>query len=105
MRNDAASEFEGGVGGIVRIGLVAVTVLIDPLGNMGGSKAAHRLHLTEQVVQDVAPVTEHVENDSAAIGLAVVPARALRGLPVSLEHPIAELAPNREDTAEEAGVP
>ncbi len=35
---------------------------------------------------------------------AVVPARPLRGLPVALEHPVAELAAHRKDLAEETAV-
>ena len=53
----------------------------------------------------VAPVAEHVEDDAAAVALAVVPRRALRrDAPVALEHPVAELAAHREHAAEEAGV-
>src|SRR5215510_7665444 len=49
-------------------------------------------------------MAEHVEDDAAAVLLAVVPRRPLRRLPVALEHPIAELAAHRESAAEEAGV-
>src|SRR3954449_149335 len=49
-------------------------------------------------------MAEHIEDDAAAVLLAVVPGRALRRLPVALEHPIAELAAHREDAAEKAGV-
>ena len=103
--DDAALELEGGIGRVVGIGGVAVALLVDALGNMRGAEAADRLHLAEQVVEHVAPVAEHIEDDAAAIGLAVVPARALRRLaPVALEHPVAELAAHREDAAEEAGI-
>src|SRR3954467_2434410 len=49
-------------------------------------------------------MAEHIEDDAAAVLLAVVPGRALCRLPVALEHPIAELAAHREDAAEKAGV-
>src|SRR5215472_6511200 len=49
-------------------------------------------------------MAEHVEDDAAAILLAVVPRWPLRRLPVALEHPIAELAAHREDAPEEAGL-
>ena len=62
------------------------------------------MHLAEQVVEHVAPMAQHVEDDAAAVLLAVVPRRALRRLPVALEHPVAELAAHREDAAEKAGV-
>src|SRR3954464_9131647 len=49
-------------------------------------------------------MAQHVENDAAAFALAVVPGRALRRLPVALEDPIAELALDREDAAEETAI-
>src|SRR5262245_13393367 len=49
-------------------------------------------------------MAEHVEDDAAAILLAVIPRRPLRRLPVALEHPVAELAAHREDAPEEAGL-
>ena len=47
---------------------------------------------------------QHIENDATAIGFAIVPARALRRLPVALEHPVAELAPQRQDATKETAV-
>ena len=64
----------------------------------------HALHRAEQVVEHVAPVAEHVDDDAAVVLLAVVPRRPLRRLPVALEHPVAELAAHRQDAAEEARV-
>ncbi len=71
---------------------------------MRGAEAAYRLHLTEEVIEHVAPVAEHVEDDAAAVLAAVVPRRPLRRLPVALEHPVAELAPDRQHPPEEAAV-
>ena len=83
----------------------SIALFVDAAWNMRGAEAAHRLHLAEQVVEHVAPVAEHVEDDAAAFGLLVVPARALRRrTPVALEHPITELAAHREHSAEEARV-
>ena len=62
-----------------------------------------RLHLAEQVVEHVAPVAQHVDDDAAAVLLAVVPRRPLRVLPVAFEHPVAELAAHAKDAPEEAG--
>src|SRR5438309_643637 len=56
---------------------------------------------TEDALQDVVPVAEHVDRDAAAVLDAVVPARSLRRLGVTLEDPVAELAAQREDAAEE----
>ncbi len=71
---------------------------------MGHAQAVHGPDRGEGVVQHVAPVAEHVEDDAAAVRLAVVPARALGGAPVALEDPVAELPADREDPAEEAFV-
>jgi hypothetical protein len=49
---------------------------------VGGAEATDALDVAEQVVDDVAPVAEHVDDDAAAVLLAVVPARALGGLVV-----------------------
>ena len=49
-------------------------------------------------------MAQHVDDDAAAVLLAVVPRRALRRLPVALEHPVAELAAHRQDAPEEAAV-
>jgi hypothetical protein len=46
-------------------------------------------------------VREHVDGDAAPVGGAVVPRRPLRGLPVPLEHPVAELPAHGQDPAEE----
>jgi hypothetical protein len=69
-----------------------------------GAEAEHALHVAEQIVEHVAPVAQHVEDDAAALGALVVPGRSLRGLPVALEHPVAEVALDRQDAAEEAGL-
>src|SRR5262245_8203371 len=72
---------------------------------MGGAEARHRFDITEQVVEYVTPVGQHIEDDAATFFLAIVPTRTLRRLaPIALEYPIAELAAHREDSAEEAGV-
>ena len=105
MRDHAALELERRVGGIVGVGLVGLAVLVDAARNVRRAEAAHRLHVAEQVVEHVAPVAQHIEDDAAALGLLVVPARTLRRLaPVALEHPVAELAAHGEHAAEEAGI-
>jgi hypothetical protein len=47
-------------------------------------------------------VAEHIDDDAAIVLFAVVPARALGGDVVALEHPIAELASDAEDFSEES---
>ena len=56
------------------------------------------------MIEHVAPVTEHVDDDAAVVLLAIVPRWTLRRLPIAFEHPIAEFAAHTEDAAEEAAV-
>src|SRR5258708_16878649 len=104
LRDDAAGELEGGIGGVIGIRPVGLALLVPTLGNVHDTPAAHRLDGAEEIVQHVAPMAEHVDDDAAALLLAVVPGRPLRRLPIALEHPIAEVALDREDAAEEAAV-
>ena len=48
-------------------------------------------------------MADHVQDDAAAVFLAVVPARSLDRLQVALEHPITKLDTHRQDTPKEAG--
>src|SRR5207247_1601073 len=101
---DAAGDLEGGEGGVVAVGGVGLAGLVPaPLDEIG-AEAAHALDRAEQPVEHIAPVAQHVEDDAAALGLAIVPGRALRRLVVAREDPIAEIALDREDAAEEAGI-
>ena len=103
--DDAAFKLERGISGVVGVRIVRLAVFVHALWNVRCAQAIHRLHFAEQIVEHVAPVTEHIEDDAAAFGLAVVPARPLRRLaPVAFEHPITELAAHREHAAEETGV-
>ncbi len=65
VRDHAALELERRVGGIVGVGLVSLAVLIDTARDVRCAEAAHGLHLAEQVVEHVAPVTQHIEDDAA----------------------------------------
>src|SRR3977135_1857101 len=85
----AACKLERRIGGVVDVGLVRLVVLVPALGNMSCAEAGDALHLAEQVVEHVAPMAEHIEDDAAAVLLAVVPGRALRRLPVDIAHPLA----------------
>ena len=104
VRDHAALELEGRIGGVVDVVGVGLAVLVPALRDMRRAEAGDALDIAEQVVEHVAPVAHHVEDDAAALRLLVVPRRPLRRLPVALEHPVAELAAHREDAAEEAGV-
>src|SRR5215510_16218119 len=101
MRNHPTGELEGRISRIVGGGPVALAGFVDPLGDVGGAQARHRRHTAEGVVEDVAPVAEHIENDAAALFRPIVPGWALRRLQVPLKYPVAELAAHREQATEE----
>jgi hypothetical protein len=101
LRDDPAVEFEDAVGRVVRGGVVGLAPLVPALRDVGGRQRLHGAHRCEQLAQHVLPVREHVRHDPAAVLGPVVPRRALRGLPVALEHPVAELAAHGQHPAEE----
>ena len=104
MGDDAALQFESGVGGVLDIGVVALARLVPAFGDVDGAVAAHCPDRRDGVVEHIAPVAQHIEDDAAALGLPVVPRRPLGFLPVALEHPVAELAAHRKDAAEESRI-
>src|SRR5579863_9521638 len=63
-------------------------------------RARNRGDRAEEPVEDVTPMREHIEDEAAAPGPLVVPARTLRGGHFAVEHPPAELEPDRYDAAE-----
>ena len=104
LGDDAAFELEGAVSGVVGGAGVGFALLVPALRDVGVAEAGDGVDVAEGVVEDVAPVAEHVDDDAAVVFLAVVPGGALRGLPVAFEDPVAELAADGEDAAEEAAV-
>jgi hypothetical protein len=104
VRDDTALEFEGRVGGVLRSRLVGLAGLVPTFRDVRSPEAGDGPHLSEEVVEDVAPMGEHVHDNPAALFFTVVPGWPLCGTPVALEHPVAELAAHREDAAEEAAV-
>ena len=99
---DAIFEFEGGVGGVVSGAFVRLSLLIDAFGDVGGSETGDGLYFAEEVVEDVAPMAEHVDDDAAVVFLAIVPGRALGWDGVAFEYPVSELASDGEEVAKEA---
>src|SRR5579859_7129104 len=101
MRDHASGEAERRIGGIVGRCLVLLAVLVPAKRNMRGAEAAHCLDFAKEVIEHVAPVAQHVEDDAAAVLLPVVPRRALGArlsfLAIALEDPVAELAAHGED--------
>src|SRR5664279_3326571 len=78
--------------------------LVPAGGDVRGAEAGEALDATEKILDDVLPVAEHVDDDAAVVLLAVVPRGALEFLELAGEHPVAKLAADREDFAEETGV-
>ena len=98
----AAVELEHRVGGVVGGHLVRLARLVPAPRQVRDAPRVDRADRAEQVLEQVRPVREHVEHDAAAVFRAVVPRRALRRDAVPLEHPVAELDPDRQHPAEEA---
>src|ERR1700722_11286532 len=73
LGNDSAVQFENRVGSIVGCRGIAVATFIDPMWNMGSAHGTDGANRPEKVVEDIAPVTEHIDDDPAPIFLPVVP--------------------------------
>ena len=102
LQRRAVLQLEDGIRGIVGRGRVGPALLVGAAVDVDRAQGHQRADLAEQVVDHVAPVAEHVDHDPAAVFLAVVPARPLAGLIEAVENPVAELAADRENAAEEA---
>src|SRR5687767_2329706 len=102
MCDDAALEFEGRVRRVIGSGIVGATLLIPAARNVRRAKAGHRLHLTENIVENVPPVAQHIDDDAAAVLFPIVPGRALARDGVALKDPVAKLAAYGKNVAEES---
>src|SRR5579863_3964809 len=105
VRYDAIFQLEGCIRCVVNVRLVGLSIFVDTGGNMRCAKTTYSSDRCESVIEHVSPMAQHIENDAAAFGLLVVPARSLRRLPpVALEYPITKLTAYGEHAPEEAGV-
>ena len=102
--DDAAGQFERGVGGVVGGAVVGFAVFVPAFVDVRRAQAGDRLDFAKEVVEHVAEVAEHVDDDAPAVFLAIVPRRALGGDGVAFEDPIAELAAHGKNPAEESAV-
>src|SRR5437868_3329098 len=75
-----AGKFEGRVCGIVGSRPVLATVLVPALRNVRRAETGDTLDFAPEIVEHVAPVTEHVDDYSPIVLLAIIPRRSLRGL-------------------------
>src|SRR5262249_8324146 len=101
LHDDATVQFESRIGRIVGRRRIGAALLVEARRNMGRAQTTDGFELAEEVFEHVTPVREHVDDVAAPVCFAVVPGWPLRRLPVALEHPIAELAANREDASKE----
>src|SRR4051794_37130534 len=89
---------------VLDIDIVPGAAFVAAPRQSSGLAAAYRLDRPQEPVEDVAPVGEHIEDQPAAGCLLVIPARALRGIELAVEHPPAEIEPHRQDAAEILGL-
>ena len=103
LANNAVFQLEGRVATVIGGAFVGLASLVDTLRNVDRAEARNTFDRSEGLIDQVTPVAEHVDDDAAAVFLAVVPARALDGLVgvVTGENPVAEFAAHREDATEE----
>ena len=71
---------------------------------MRRTDARNRIHHAKRVIQHIAPVAEHVDDDAAVQFLFVIPGGPLARLPVAFEDPVAKLAAHGKNLAEESGI-
>src|SRR5947209_644212 len=104
MCDYTAVKFKGCVSGIVCAARVAVAGFVAALGDVGRAQARHGLDVSEKIIEHIAPMAQHVQNDSAAVFFPIVPRRALRRNHVAFENPVAKLTANGEYSAKEAKI-
>src|SRR5690348_934942 len=104
MRDDSAFEFECRVGCVVSGAGVWFALLVAALRNMCGAKTGDGLHRPEHIVEDIAPMTQHVDDEAALILLAVIPGRPLRGYHIPFEDPVTKFAADGKNAAKKSQV-
>ena len=73
MADDAAVGRESGIRGIFGVTGIGPAVFVPTLGDVYGRQAGQPGDIAKKVVDDVPPVAEHVQQDAAALGFAIVP--------------------------------
>ena len=103
LAEDAVLQFHGGVTGVIRGASVGFSLLVHSLANVNGAVTGKAADGSEYVVDQVAPMTKHVDDDAPPVLLAVVPAGSLGGLGriMAGEYPVPELAPHGKNLTEE----
>src|ERR1700680_4111659 len=104
MRDDPALQFESRISRVVCCSIIRSTSFIPAPRNMRRTQAGDRFHRAEDVIENVAPVAEHVHDQSAAVCFAVIPRRPLSWNGVAFEDPITKFAADGKYPAEESEV-
>ncbi len=104
LRQCPARQLENREGRILDVDPVRIAGLVAALGQRSDVAARNGCDLAQQAIENVAPVREHIEDQPAAGGFAIIPARPLRRVGRAVEYPPAEIEPDRKHSAEEIGL-
>src|SRR5438552_380421 len=104
MRDDAAVQLERRIRGIVGRAIVRFPPFVPALRNVRSAETRDGFDLAEQIVEHIPEMTEHVDNDPAAIFLTIIPRRTLRRDGVAFEDPIAKLTAYGKNLSEKPAV-
>src|ERR1035438_10899774 len=96
MRHYAAFHLEGRISCVFRRCIIRTAGFIPAPRNVRRAQAGNRPHRPKQILQHIAPVTQHVHDDSATILFTVVPGWTLCRRGFTVEYPIAEFTAHGE---------
>jgi hypothetical protein len=71
---------------------------------MRSGQAGDRRYGSKKTLEKILPVWKHIQNDSSAIFLAVVPRRPLRSLKAAFKNPVAKVASHGEYASQYAAL-
>jgi hypothetical protein len=91
---------------IARAG-VRFPLFIPTISNVRGAQATNGSDVTEEMINDVTPMAEHIDDDSAAVFFAIIPRGPLHWLILVLacEHPVSKLPADTQNSPEKALIP
>src|SRR5699024_147132 len=91
LRDDPIVQFKDGIGRIIGGGLVGRSVFFKSFINMGSSEARDPLYLSKKIIEYIAPVAKHIQNNTSAVLFAIVPRRTLCRNGVSFKYPVSKV--------------
>src|SRR5690606_19660276 len=100
--DDAVLQFESRIRCIVSGTLVSLALFIDSLRNVSCTETRDCLNFSEYIVEDVTPVTKHVDDNAAVVFAAVIPRWPLCRDGISFKNPVPELSTHRKYFAEKS---